>query len=404
MNRKLLLWILGVILVCVVGLFLKKIYKKSQLQQNVSVEMLPKSVKIRFFSMDLHIAVIEDLRNLFDELGGYEVHNWNLSGHGWVLGKKQDNVEIVNSKTWHNLDQEMVDKFYDKYKDYLNQFDAFIVTHNASFALLYEKFNKPIIIVNSTRYENPFTNDPIKWKWLDDYLKKGVAEGRIFIVSNNKGDQNYLEYFTGLKSEHIPSMCLYTQAKYRGIKDGFILNAHNKQEVLANISPTNASLIQNEKLEKKYKWQDLYDFKGIVHFPYQISTMSIFEQYSANVPLFFPTKEFLLNLHGMYPKHILSELSFYQVSNLPSSDMLGNPNNTNDSKVLQEWAAAADFYDVKNMPYIQYFDSFKHLENLLKSVNLQEISSNMEQYNIKRKADAVERWKRLLQDVEKKIR
>lgn len=403
MSSKLLLWILTVILVCTAGLFVKKIYKKSQLQQNASVEILPKSDKIRFFSMDLHVAVVEDVRNIFEECGEYEVHNWNLSDHGWVLGKKQDNVEIVNSKTWYNLDQEMVDKFYDKYKDYLNQFDAFIVTHNASFALLYEKFNKPIIIVNSTRYENPFTNDPVKWKWLDDYLKKGVAEGRIFIVSNNKGDQHYLEYLTGLKSKHIPSMCLYTNAKYRGIKDGFILNAHNKSEVLANISSTNASLIQNDKLKKKYKWQDLYDFKGIVHFPYQISTMSIFEQYSANVPLFFPTKEFLLKLHSTYPKHVLSKLSFYQVSNAPSSEILGNPNNTNDPKVLQRWIDAADFYDPENMPYIQYFDSFEHLEHLLQTVNVQEISSNMKQYNIKRKAEAVEAWKRLLQDVEKKI-
>lgn len=401
MGKKVLLWLMATILVCVVGLCVKKIYKKSQLQQNVSVEMLPKSEKIRLFSMDLHIAVIEDLRNLFDELGGYEVHNWNLSGHGWVLGKKLDNVEIVNSQTWRDLDQEMVDKFYDKYKDYLNQFDAFIVTHNASFALLYEKFNKPIIIVNSTRYENPFTNDPIKWKWLDDYLKKGVEEGRIFIVSNNKGDQHYLEYFTGLKSTHIPSICLYTEAKYKGLHDGFIVNSHNKQEILSNIS--NNTFFQNDKLGKKYKWQDLYDFKGIVHFPYQISTMSIFEQYSANVPLFFPTKEFLLKLHGMYPKHILSELSFYQVANAPSSEILGNPNNTNDPKVLQQWINVADFYDPENMPYIQYFDSFEHLEHLLQTVNVQEISSNIEKYNVKRKADAVEGWKRLLEDVEKKI-
>ncbi|MCJ7767674.1 hypothetical protein MUP79_04735, partial [Candidatus Bathyarchaeota archaeon] len=38
------------------------------------------------------------------------------------------------------------------------------------------------------------------------------------------------------------------------------------------------------------------DDKGIIHMPYECSTMSIFEQYSANVPLFFPSKSFLKEL------------------------------------------------------------------------------------------------------------
>mgnify|MGYP003351664753 CR=1 FL=1 len=58
-------------------------------------------------------------------------------------------------------------------KDYLEQFDGFIVTHSPVFCLLFEKFCKPIILINSCRYEQPFswTNDIESWDWLNTKLK-----------------------------------------------------------------------------------------------------------------------------------------------------------------------------------------------------------------------------------------
>ena len=47
-------------------------------------------------------------------------------------------------------------------------------------------------------------------------------------------------------------------------------------------------------LERGYKWQEVADYKGVIHIPYNASTMSLFEQYASNIPLFFPTLEFLM--------------------------------------------------------------------------------------------------------------
>ena len=117
--------------------------------------------KLRFFNLDLHISVIADVRYIFEQQG-HEVVDWSISGHTWVFGRERTVVDIVNQDTWANLSPEMCNQFYDRYKDFLNQFDGFIVTHSPAFALLYEKCNKPIIIVNSTRYEQPFTQSPEK--------------------------------------------------------------------------------------------------------------------------------------------------------------------------------------------------------------------------------------------------
>ena len=353
--------------------------------------------KLKFFNIDLHIAVISDVKYIFEELG-HEVETNSISNQAWLLDKNKTEIKIISQKNWKNLDDELIEKFYHEYKDYLNQFDGFIVTHAASLALLYEKFNKPIIIVNSTRYSNNLIiENKLILEKLNKFLKAGVGKNKIFIVSNNKGDQHYLKYHTGLDSEFIPSLCLYTKAKYRGINPGFI--AKDRVNIDFNILFENKNLIT--KIDQGYKWQELYDYKGVVHFPYQISTMSLYEQYSANVPLFFPSKSFLIDLHYIYPRKILSELSFYQVKRkIPRLDK-DNPDNYFNKEIIKQWIDYADFYDPGNMPYIQYFNNFAELEYLLEHSDLKQISIQMEEYNKIRKKRVFRQWKAILDKLAK---
>ncbi|MFW8601945.1 hypothetical protein ACOHYD_10760 [Desulfobacterota bacterium M19] len=389
--------------------------------------------QLRFFNIDLHISVIADIKLILEQLG-HSVVDWSISGHTWVMGRKRADVKIVNQDTWQGLDQQMCDDFFNCYKDELSQYDAFIVTYSAAFALLYEKTNKPIILVNPTRYEHPFTDSPEKWRWLDSYLQKGIDEGRIIVIANNKGDEYYFRYFNGLPSLVIPSLCLYTKAEYTGKHPQFLLVTRMKSvlipkqemrlvrwlerlhekwaaKLFANFSRRHGTILSSrqlhhhmvnkeETLKNGYSWQSLYDFKGIVHIPYQISTMSIFEQYSANVPLFFPSKRFLFELYQKNPDKVLSELSFYQVRNLDYSKLeKENPNNVAEESVIKRWIDLADYYDRDNMPYVQYFESFEHLESLLATVDCQKISSQMHKFNQTRKKGVFEQWQKLAEQI-----
>lgn len=353
------------------------------------------SKKLKFFNIDLHIGVISDLKYIFEALG-HEVDTKSISNQAWVFNKNKDEVKIISQENWEKLNPEMVERFYQEYKNILESYDAFIVTHAASFALLYEKFDKPIIIVNTTRYSNKFINDPQRLEWLNEYLKYGVSKGKIFIISNNKGDQNYLKYYTKIESELIPSLGLYTKAKYTGKKPGYIIK--DRLKIDASKIFKNKNLIK--KIRNHYEWQELYDFQGIIHFPYQISTMSIFEQYSANIPLFFPTKNFLLRLHKEYPRKILSELSFFQVMRKSVPKDKENPDNIKNNQQLQKWVDFADYYDIYNMPYIQYFNSFSDLEYLLEHSDLNAISHKMAIYNEQRKKKIFMQWDKILQKVQ----
>ena len=40
-----------------------------------------------------------------------------------------------------------------------------------------------------------------------------------------------------------------------------------------------------QALRDRYSWAELYAFAGVVYLPYEVSTMTLFELYTANVPL-----------------------------------------------------------------------------------------------------------------------
>ena len=249
---------------------------------------------IKLFNLDLHISVIKDIQYILKDLyqDKVEVFNWSISGHSWVFKEHSVMPDIINANTWKNINIDMINNFVNKYKDFLSTFDGFIVTHTPVFCLLYETFNKPIILINSCRYEQPFSwnNNISMWNYLNFKLKEMYDKKQLVVISNNKGDAEYLKYGTGIDSHVIASLCLYTKSKYLPIHNKFIIN--NNFNIIENENICN----KNFCLKDGYSWQQLYNYKGIIHMPYEISTMSIFEQYSANVPLFFPSKEYLIDL------------------------------------------------------------------------------------------------------------
>jgi hypothetical protein len=341
--------------------------------------------------MDLHISVIADIKHILKDIyTNIEIINWSISGHSWVFDEKTQCPEHVNQHTWTNIDLNLIDKFVKKYYDFLSSFDGFIVTHSPVFVLLYEKFNKPIILINSCRYEQPFSwgkGNMNLWLHLNKKMKELYEKKILIPVSNNKADAEYLKLGTGIDSVIIPSLCLYTKSSYTGKKNEFIINNNY------NIPEQNNIYNKHSKLSGGYKWQELYDFKGIIHMPYEISTMSIFEQYSANIPLFFPSKEYL--------KKLLASGSYS--FNSRYTKLSGNcsyPEQLtialNDNSWIDFWVDKADYYDEENMKYINYFDNNDHLINVLNSVDLMKISDNMKQHNVLRKEKVYNEWRKIM--------
>ncbi len=343
---------------------------------------------MRLFNLDAHISVIADVENIFKHLyPEIEVTKWSISGHTWVFDQAIDHVDVINQETWKFLDHDMIKRFHERYDGFLALFDGFICGFPPVFALLFEKYNKPIFMVNATRYEMPFCwePNPAMQGFFEERLQAMHKKGQLIAVSNNKADVDYLERAIALKSRHIPSMCRYTGESYQPAKETFLLFSK------AKLNPIEGVVYYKDL--GHYSWADLYSFKGIIHLPYEISTMSIFEHYSASVPLLMPTKrllkQFLQNqripFNGPYARG-----AHHGVNRPDLDDILGE-------EWFDFWLDRADFYDQENMPYITYYDHIGEIPTLLKSMDTKAIHLQMKAFNRKRFASALDDWKSLLE-------
>ena len=332
--------------------------------------------QMRFFNLDLHQSVIEDVRNVFEQLYGdkVEITNWSISAHNWVFGKSERDVKIINQQTWSRLDERMIREFQELYEEELKTYDGFIVSHTPVFAMLYEKYQKPIVIVNSCRYDQPFcwTKDMYMLQKFHECLDRLQKAKLLYMVSNNAADQHYLKERTQLDSRHIPSLCLYTKATYTPVRPEFVIFSGNRQHIF----PQHPRLVQ--KPAKGYSWQELYEFRGMVHTPYDMSTMSIFEQFWAGVPQFFPTRRFYKELVGQGKMEFISMY-----------DRWGKPYTEQD---MDMWLDKADWLA---LPGLYYYDSFEEL--LQKIENFEDVHGAMRtRWIANAKPLILEQWKTFL--------
>jgi len=351
------------------------------------IELFP---NMKLCNLDLHATVIKDLADIFEGIG-HEVDNWSISSHRWVHGWPMKDVDVVNQFTWRHLNENMCRRFYERYKDELSSYDAFIVTHTPAFALLYTAFNKPVVAVASTRYEAPFSVSKRHWEWLNRSLCDLTARQLLTRAANNKYDQQYCNLFTGLSWTHIPSYCGHINVRWNPELSSFLIDSR-----MLSIRLTNVSLIHKKSLGR-FKWTDLVKYAGIIVIPYNVSVMSVFEYYTACIPLFFPSKQFCMELYENFSDlGVMSDLSWLQIWGVDGGSVLPvNQNDPNDYKkleVVEHWIDYADWYDSEWMPYITYFDSFKDLEEKINAADLQGISQKMRLHNEIRKQKIEMLW------------
>ena len=368
------------------------IYDKNDLSYSFEPFSINKNIlsnkQLKLFNLDLHISVIADVKARIAEIDPMiEIVNWSISDHTWVFGKRPDRVEHVNQYTWKGITEEMIANFVTTYDEFLRVFDGFIVTHTSIFCLLYEKFQKPIILVNSCRYEQPFCwVNKDKFSWINERLSK--LQNLLVPISNNKADQAYLQIGTSINSSWIPSICDYTKSSYIGDIPEFIYHGSD------NILISHPMIKHKNSLPWNYKWQQMYNYSGIIHMPYEISTMSIFEQYTANVPLFFPSMSFLKTL--LKEDKIVFQGPYSESG--PTAEL--NAVLKKDHTWIDFWIDKADYYDESNIKYITYYDSFENLYEIIDSITkeqLQEISNKMKEWNVVRHQLVRSQWKSLIE-------
>jgi hypothetical protein len=350
---------------------------------------------MNFFNLDCHISVIADIKKIFGDLG-HNVDSWSVSGHNWIFNREPSKVDVVNQHTWTNLDQDMCDRFYERYKDELSKYDGFICTYPPAFSMIYEKFKKPIIIQVPIRYEVPFQRNVENWNKFNDYLRNGIDSGMIIPVANSEYDKRYFEFFVERECKLVPSICEYTNSDWNPTIDKFLYSSRLPMKFDTDKIVDKSSLIN-------YKWQDIANYKGIIIIPYNCSTMSIFEYYTSNIPIFCPSKKLMKELYSNYSSYVLSELTWNQTFNQPPGSIIecdrsNDPNDYKNLDIMNKWIDYSDFYNEEWMPHITYFDTFEELPVKL-NTDLKEISNNMKDFNVNRKDRIYKEWSKIIDNL-----
>jgi hypothetical protein len=341
---------------------------------------------MRFFNLDLHISVIADVRNIL-EAQGHEVFSWSLSGHTWVFGKEHDNVEIITPHNWKDLDDNMINKFCDKYGEFLSTIDCFIVAFPICFAMIFERFNKPIIAVNCVRYDHPLCKPSKRGMlyMLHECLKRLHQKKLLCVVSNNCADLDYFRLGNPtIESRYIPSICLYTGFHYPKNGNKFLVY----QESNENVIPNHPLIVKRSQLGQ-FKWDALMQFRGIIHVPYEATTMSIFEQVSSKIPMFFPSKTYMKYLCESKVAHFQSD--YWRV--LENTD---TPEYLKETRSFNFWIDRADFYTLKGY---YYYDSIPHLMQMITEFSDDTLYDIRSEFVDIRIASTRELWKNVIAEI-----
>jgi hypothetical protein len=307
---------------------------------------------LRFFNIDLHVSVIEDVKTIWKQLfSNIEIVDWSISGHAHLFPHTISNDNpILNRHTWRQFDPLLIHTFVKQYESFLSEFDGFLVTHTPIFAMLFEKFEKPIIIVNSCRYHQPicWNHDRNMLEMFHKTLDNLSSKHLLTIVHNNRADEEFFNDMINnpnIPQYYIPSLCQYIQCTYDPIIHKILID--DPQNILHNF--------QSPHLHRKsgsYEWKQLYQHQAVIVIPREVSYMTFFEYIQACIPIILPTKRFMFELIEKYG---------LRLGTLHSYHMEGD---------LKPWIENADYFQKEVNELCISFDSFDHLHEILSNPNL----------------------------------
>ena len=362
----------------------------------------------------LHSSPIHDLKDILSPLG-VQFMDKSLSGSCQRTKTCYSPLRILTRKNGMAPTDAVSAEFYRFYQDQpeMNLVDAFVCFHPAAMCELYMPFNRSMIIIASTRYELA-RFEPKQWHQWNENLKQISRDPKNVVAANNRYDAEYIRYFTGIHVTVLPSFCGYTKSEYQPRRKEFLIAPiHTRPFQIVFMQSLRQSLDRNRsndlrvvpirEIYRDYQYSDLTSHPAIIHIPYQVSVMSLFEQYRMNIPLFFPSLALLTDWH--YEYQVVSERTWdHTLTGIPPNRShingvlrdVPDPNNDRDRDAIRYWLKFSDFYQ---WPHILYFESTDDLVEKLTSTDFQKVSQRMKEHNRQVGQDLQSTWTRILQTV-----
>ena len=354
---------------------------------------------------DFHISTIGNVKSL---LGGSAVFlDKSLSGHCHVTNTCAVDLKVLTPDNAMSPTAETRSAFVAAYagdKEFQGV-DAVMCYHPSAMCELFLPLEKRLFVVASTRYEMARESAEDWTAWNRD-LRTISKDARNVVAANNLYDAKYIEHFTGVHPMVLPSWIPMAET-YAGTSDDVLvaaIHSPNADAIWDNLRRTSSRFRDLKRKYGHYTYAQLCENTAIVHFPYQTSVMSLFEQYGMGIPILVPTPEFLWSLHDQYD--LVWERTWQGVRasedgvpKRPSGSPIAgagtdpDPNNDVDKTAFLHWMAYADYYQ---WPHIVQFDSWEALRRAIEMTAWNEVTAGMRAYHSQALADVKAQWSSLL--------
>jgi hypothetical protein len=308
--------------------------------------------------------------------------------------------------------------FSEELKQFLKNkgYHGILTSHSLVTTFRLQDAELPLFHINSTRFGNDWIQDKSKHTILVESLQILLQTKCLTMIHNNLGDKQYFhQYFPSLAPQQeiiIPSLC----------EQGMRLRSKTPEKPKLLVWDTRQILLQEGKspfmkqLYTKCKgaWGDAFEsqavlmaeagtflpegyldeFSAVIHMPYNVSTMSLFEQARANIPIWIPSKRLLQQLWT--DKQEPNELSWTVFApgteaSASTMDAVRTP------EVVERWIHTADFYKPDVLPTVLIFDSIEELLQKGLTTDYQAIINMSEQSHQQRREAIYFAWEQVFQ-------
>jgi hypothetical protein len=377
---------------------------------------------LRLFGLDHHHAVLWDVKEICRPLGVTVDFAWLSDGRPPV--NEAIPMEVPGFRNSLDIykpavDQALTPEFLSWFQS--QHYDGIVTSHSLVTCYRLKELNLPHIHVNSTRFGNEWIQNPERHSHLVNTLQTLLKQDRLYVVHNNKGDKDYFRQFVSTIQPHqelvVPSLCesplrlrlkppatpkflLWDprQLLLQPDKSVFMREIYvHLKKALGDAFESQAILMTNARSYLPEGYLD--DYTAVIHIPYNVSTMSMFQHVRSNIPIWVPSKELLQKL-WTDPKEP-NELSWTVFA--PGTETTASPlDQARDPRVIKRWIDTADFYNPEVLPLALPFDSLEDLTTKLTTTDYQTLMDASERTQQAKREDIVFAWEQVLQGLNKK--
>jgi len=369
---------------------------------------------LKLFGIDHHHAVLWDAMQILRPLGIQVDFHWLSDGRPPINEAIpashlpwKSSLDIYRPPPETPLSDEM--------KQYIQQYDGIITSHSMVTCFRLKEVGLPLFHINSTRFGNDWIQVPSKHALLVDSIRELLRQKRLHIIHNNQGDLEYLhQYIPSVDPSQelvIPSLCENAlRLRMSPPQKPKLLLWDTRQillkqdqspfmkELYYRLLQTFPESIQSQAIlmaqTKQYLPEGyLDDYTAVIHIPYNISTMSMFQQVRANIPIWVPSKSLLAKL-WTDPKepNELSWTVFAAGSEANASTM----DKCRDPEVVKRWIDNADFYNPEILPLCFQFDSIEDLLEKALTLDYASAIQKAEEGQQKRREHIIFSWEQVI--------